>query len=65
MWVTKTILATVAVAAGLLASPPAAAQPQRIPDPPPTVAHAKPHNWDEHGWQDHRLLLGAATSRPR
>jgi hypothetical protein len=35
MLLTKTILVAAAIASGLLASPPAAAAPRRIPEPPP------------------------------
>jgi hypothetical protein len=35
MLLTKTFLVAAAIAGGLLATPPAAASPQRIPEPPP------------------------------
>jgi hypothetical protein len=35
MLLTKTFLVAAAIAGGLLASPPAAAGPRRIPEPPP------------------------------
>jgi hypothetical protein len=41
MLLTKTFLATAAIAGGLLVSPPAAARPQRIPEPPPPLPRAQ------------------------
>jgi hypothetical protein len=43
MLLTKTALVTAAIASGVLATPPAAAAPQRIPEPPPWPAPRVQH----------------------